>query len=71
MAIKKLGATINPKLRLVVLTGAGIFIESGVPIFTVRGRYRRFQRRRGLPVKQDGLGAPGKLGNSMSGEGNL
>jgi len=38
MAIaEKLGVTINPKLRVAALTGAGISMESGVPIFRGRG----------------------------------
>ena len=35
--VKKLGLTINPKLHVVVLTGAGISAESGVPIFRGKG----------------------------------
>jgi len=34
---EKLGVTINGKLRVVALTGAGISIESGVPIFRGTG----------------------------------
>jgi NAD-dependent deacetylase len=34
---EKLGVTINRKLRVVALTGAGISIESGVPIFRGTG----------------------------------
>ena len=35
--VKKLGLAINPKLHVVVLTGAGISAESGVPIFRGKG----------------------------------
>jgi len=34
---ERFGLTVNPKLRVVVLTGAGISIESGVPIFRGKG----------------------------------
>jgi len=53
--VEKLGITVNPKLRVVVLTGAGISIESGVPIFRGRGSIweipeaRRLASRAGPP----------------------
>lgn len=34
---ERLGLTVNPKLRVVVLTGAGVSIESGVPVFRGKG----------------------------------
>ncbi|MEM2364782.1 MAG: NAD-dependent deacylase [Candidatus Bathyarchaeia archaeon] len=52
---EELGLRVNPRLRVVALTGAGISIESGVPIFRGKGSMweipeaRRLAERAGPP----------------------
>ncbi len=53
--VRKLGLTVNPKLHVTVLTGAGVSAESGVPIFRGKGSMwenpeaRRLASRAGPP----------------------
>jgi len=51
LKLEKLGLIINPKLRVVALTGAGISIESGVPIFRGKGSLWEDPKARRLAVK--------------------
>lgn len=50
-----LGLAVNPRLRVVVLSGAGVSVESGVPIFRGKGSMweipeaRKLASRAGLP----------------------
>jgi len=55
--LEKLCLIVSPELRVVVLTSAGISIESGVPIFRGKGSMweipeaRRLANRAGPPYK--------------------
>ncbi|MCS7116143.1 MAG: NAD-dependent deacylase [Nitrososphaerales archaeon] len=49
--LKRLGLIINPKLRVTVLTGAGISIESGVPIFRGKGSMWEIPEARRLAMR--------------------
>lgn len=48
---KSLGLSINPKLRVTILTGAGISIESGVPIFRGKGSMWEIPEARRLAMR--------------------
>jgi len=49
--VENLGLTASPKLHVVVLTGAGISIESGIPIFRGRGSMWEIPEARRLASK--------------------
>jgi NAD-dependent deacetylase len=49
--VEKLGLTASPKLHVVVLTGAGVSIESGVPIFRGSGSMWEIPEARRLASK--------------------
>lgn len=49
--LKSLGLSINPKLHVTVLTGAGISIESGVPIFRGKGSMWEIPEARRLAMR--------------------
>jgi NAD-dependent deacetylase len=50
-AVSKLGLIPDPKLRVAVLTGAGISAESGVPIFRGKGSMWEIEEARNLARK--------------------
>ncbi len=49
--VRRLGLTVTPKLRVTVLTGAGISAESGVPIFRGKGSLWEIPEARRLASK--------------------
>ena len=51
--VRRLGLTVTPKLRVTVLTGAGISAESGVPIFRGKGSLWEIPEARRLASKAD------------------
>ena len=69
--VKGLELAISPKLKVVILTGAGVSAESGVPVFRGKGSMWEIPEARRLASKAGPPWNTRETWEFMSGEENL